>query len=192
VAEDGGRGVAFVGVAQHAWDEAVPVEGLSVCEVGGGGAGVGGGVVPAAFGEFFSGAVFEFAGVFWCGVEVLVERRFGLLDSRTCSNVPVLKSGTLPSLLAQKLSAWYSAYSGVLLCSLLGLFLSILVVDHCESPSDDMCDVVQGEALGREVGCSETVFLIYHANLKLLSMLFDHRAIEPQFVSASSGDPSSF
>jgi hypothetical protein len=59
-----------------------------------------------------------------------------------CSNVPVLKGGTLPSLLAQKLSAWYSAYSGVLLCSLLRLFLSILVVGHCEPPSDDMCDVV--------------------------------------------------
>jgi hypothetical protein len=44
------------------------------------------------------------------------------------SYIPVLKGGTLPSLLAQKLSAWYSAYSGVLLCSLLGLFLSILVV----------------------------------------------------------------
>jgi hypothetical protein len=44
------------------------------------------------------------------------------------SYIPVLKGGTLPSLLAQKLSAWYSAYSGVLLYSLLGLFLSILVV----------------------------------------------------------------
>ena len=36
----------------------------------------------------------------------------------------------MPSLLAQKLSAWYSAYSGVLLYSLLGLFLSILVVER--------------------------------------------------------------
>jgi hypothetical protein len=59
----------------------VSVEGLSVGEVGSGGAGVGGGVAPAAFGEFFSGAVFEFAGVFWCGVEVLVGRKLGLLDS---------------------------------------------------------------------------------------------------------------
>jgi hypothetical protein len=58
VAEDGGRGVAVVGVAQHSRDDAVAVEGLSVCEVGGGHAGVGGGVVPAAFGEFFAGAVF--------------------------------------------------------------------------------------------------------------------------------------
>jgi hypothetical protein len=47
--------------------------------------------------------------------------------------IPVLKGGTLPSLLAQKLSAWYSAYSGVLLSSLFGLFLSIFwVVDHCQ------------------------------------------------------------
>jgi hypothetical protein len=41
----------------------------------------------------------------------------------------VLNGGTLPSLLAQKLSAWYSAYSGVLLYSLLGLVLSILAID---------------------------------------------------------------
>jgi hypothetical protein len=34
VAEDGGAGVAFVGVDEHAWDDAVTVEGLSVCGVG--------------------------------------------------------------------------------------------------------------------------------------------------------------
>ena len=64
MAEDSGGGVALVGVDEHAWDYAVAVEGLTVGEVRGGHAGVGGGVVPAAFGEALFGAVFEFAGVF--------------------------------------------------------------------------------------------------------------------------------
>lgn len=40
--------------------------------------------------------------------------------------IPVLNGGTLPSLLAQKLFLWYSAYSGVFLNSLLGFFASML------------------------------------------------------------------
>jgi len=40
VAEDGGLGAASVGVDEHAWDDSVAVEGLSVCEVGVGLAGV--------------------------------------------------------------------------------------------------------------------------------------------------------
>lgn len=68
VAEDFRLGVALVGVAQHARDDAVAVEGLAVREVGAGGAGVGGGVVPAAFGEAFFGAFFELAGVWRWGV----------------------------------------------------------------------------------------------------------------------------
>ena len=38
----------------------------------------------------------------------------------------MLKGGTSPLLLFQKLSRWYSAYSGVVLRSLLGLLASIL------------------------------------------------------------------
>lgn len=46
VAEDGpGRG-ACVGVDEHAGDDAVPVEGLTVREVGPGLASIGGGIVP--------------------------------------------------------------------------------------------------------------------------------------------------
>lgn len=70
VAEDFGGDVTRVGVDEHAWDDAVAVEGLAVGEVGGGHAGVGGGVVPAAFGEALFCAVFEFAGV--SGVSVMV------------------------------------------------------------------------------------------------------------------------
>lgn len=51
MAEDGGRGVAEVGVDQLTRDNAVTVEGLTVREVGVGLAGVGGGVVPASLGE---------------------------------------------------------------------------------------------------------------------------------------------
>lgn len=46
MAEDGGFRVAFVGVDEHAGDDTVAVEGLSVCEVRVGLAGVGGGVEP--------------------------------------------------------------------------------------------------------------------------------------------------
>jgi hypothetical protein len=50
----------------------VAVEGLAVGEVRGRHAGVGGGVVPAAFGEALFRALFEFAGVLM--VLVMVER----------------------------------------------------------------------------------------------------------------------
>lgn len=63
MAEDGGCDVAFVGVAEHTRDDAVAVEGLTVCEVCCGHACVGGGVVPSAFGEALFGAFFELAGV---------------------------------------------------------------------------------------------------------------------------------
>jgi hypothetical protein len=46
VADDGGRGVAGVGVDEHAGDYSVAVEGLPVREVGVGLASVRGGVVP--------------------------------------------------------------------------------------------------------------------------------------------------
>lgn len=59
VAPDLGAGVALVGVAEHAWDDAVAVEGLAVGEVRGAAAGVGGGIVPAAFGELLFGALFK-------------------------------------------------------------------------------------------------------------------------------------
>lgn len=84
VAEDFGGGVTRVGVDEHSWDYAVAVEGLAVGEVGGGHAGVGRGVVPAAFGEALFGAVFEFAGVLmvlvvmawlWFHVEVVFNYR---------------------------------------------------------------------------------------------------------------------
>lgn len=39
--------------------------------------------------------------------------------------VPVLKGATLPSLSCQKLSRWYSAYSGVVLKSLFGFLVSM-------------------------------------------------------------------
>lgn len=42
----------------------MPEEGLAVCEVCFGGAGIGGGIVPAALGQAFFGEVFEFAWVF--------------------------------------------------------------------------------------------------------------------------------
>lgn len=73
LAENLSFGVALVGVLEHARDYAVAVEGLSVGEVGGRCAGVGGGIVPAAFGEFLSGALFEFVGVWWVerGVSVV-------------------------------------------------------------------------------------------------------------------------
>jgi hypothetical protein len=48
VPENLGGGVALVGVLEHARDDAVAVEGLSVCEVRCGHACVGGGVVPSA------------------------------------------------------------------------------------------------------------------------------------------------
>lgn len=48
VSEDRGFRVPFVGVDEHAGDDAVPVEGLSVGEVGVGLPGVGGGVVPVS------------------------------------------------------------------------------------------------------------------------------------------------
>jgi hypothetical protein len=63
VPEDLGGGVALVGVLQHTRDDAVAVEGLSVCEVRCRHACVGGGVVPAALGEFFFGELFEIAWV---------------------------------------------------------------------------------------------------------------------------------
>lgn len=63
VAENCGGGVAGIGVNEHAWDDAVAVEGLTVGEVGGRHAGVGGGVVLAALGVALFGAVFEFAGI---------------------------------------------------------------------------------------------------------------------------------
>jgi hypothetical protein len=46
VAEDCGFGVAFVGIDEHARDDAVAVEGLPVCEMSVGLAGVRGGIVP--------------------------------------------------------------------------------------------------------------------------------------------------
>lgn len=55
VPEDGGRGVADVGVDELAGDDAVAEEGLAVGEVGVGHTGVGGGIVPAYRDELFIG-----------------------------------------------------------------------------------------------------------------------------------------
>ena len=63
VAPDLGAGVALLRVAEHTWDDAVAVEGLTVGEVGGRRSGVGGGIVPAALGELLFGQVLELAGV---------------------------------------------------------------------------------------------------------------------------------
>jgi hypothetical protein len=49
VAEDRGLGVAFVGVDEHARDDSVAVEGLSICEVGVGLASIRGGIIPATW-----------------------------------------------------------------------------------------------------------------------------------------------
>jgi hypothetical protein len=122
VSKDLGGGVALVGVLQHARDDAVAVEGLSVGEVCGGHACVGGGVVPAAFGELFFGALFELAWILG-DYDVSIARRHRFIFGCV---LPVLNGGTLPSLLAQKLSRWYSAYSGVVLWSLFGLLASIV------------------------------------------------------------------
>ena len=62
MAEQCGRGVPGIRVDELAWDDAVPEEGLSVCEVSIGLASVRAGVVPASLGEFFLGELFELAG----------------------------------------------------------------------------------------------------------------------------------
>lgn len=56
----------------------------------------------------------------------------------------MLKGGTLPSLLAQKLSRWYSAYSGVFLWSLLGFLTSMMEYDCYDQMYHDA---------KRELGC---------------------------------------
>ena len=94
------------------------VEGLSVREVGGRLAGVGGRVVPAAFTQLFLCSLFECAGL--C-INVRPESRVG----KDRSGIPVLNGMTLPSLLAQKASRWYSAYSGVLRNSLFSFLVSM-------------------------------------------------------------------
>lgn len=64
VSEDGCAGVAVVGVDELVGDYAVAVEGLAVCEVCVGLAGVGGGVEPASLAEFLFGLFFEFGRVY--------------------------------------------------------------------------------------------------------------------------------
>ena len=46
MAEDGGAGISEVGVDELAGNDAMAEEGLSICEVSIGKAGVGGGIVP--------------------------------------------------------------------------------------------------------------------------------------------------
>ena len=57
------RGVALVGIDEHAWDEAVPVEGLPVYSMRMRLTGIGGGVKPATLAELLLCQVFEFAGL---------------------------------------------------------------------------------------------------------------------------------
>lgn len=73
------------------------VEGLTVCEVCCGFAGVGRGIVPAAFAQSFFCAFFELVGV--CSEESVEYGAFSE-DMHT----PVLKGGTSPLLLFQKFS----------------------------------------------------------------------------------------
>jgi hypothetical protein len=63
MSENAGFHVALVCVNEHAWDDAVPIEGLAICSVGVRLPGIGGGVVPAVLSEFGFGLFFEFAGV---------------------------------------------------------------------------------------------------------------------------------
>ena len=62
MAKEGRGGVSEVGVNELMWDDAVAEEGLAVCEVGVGEAGVAFGVRAAARGEVFAGFCFEFGG----------------------------------------------------------------------------------------------------------------------------------
>ena len=59
VAKDGGCRVALVGVDEHARDDTVAVEGLSVRRVRVGLSGVGGSIVPAVLCEFLLREGFE-------------------------------------------------------------------------------------------------------------------------------------
>jgi hypothetical protein len=69
MAKDGGCSVSLVSVDEHAWDDAVPVEGLTVDRVCVGLTRVGGGIEPPILGEFGFCEFFELA---WIYFDVLI------------------------------------------------------------------------------------------------------------------------
>ncbi len=98
-------------------------EGLTVGKVGRGLAGVGGGVEPSAFAQLLLGAIFK------CSRFYAEVNQCSYMSARKANEaIPVLKGMTLPSLLAQKPSRWYSAYSGVLRKLLFSFLVSMAAI----------------------------------------------------------------